>query len=206
VFERWKKNSDGAGATGDGTDRDALTPTGDLGDDPQAPKGRPTPRRSDHAKQRIYERPPSSRKEAAMLQRQRKNEQKQVVQAGMDRGDEKFMLARDRGPAREYARTYIDSRLNVGTLLMPMALVVLISMIVGITGVYAILNTVWLGMMIMAAIDWTMSSVKVSRVVKRDFPKEKRGFGLTWYVVQRSLIPRRWRQPKPQVAIGTKID
>jgi Protein of unknown function (DUF3043) len=46
---------------------------------------------------------------------------------------------------------------------------------------------------------------RISRTVAARFPEEKRRRGVVWYGISRATMVRRWRFPKPEVAVGTEV-
>src|SRR5699024_9568180 len=49
---------------------------------------------------------------------------------GMDAGDDRYLLPRDRGPVRAYVRDLVDSRRHVAGLFMPLAILVFIALLI----------------------------------------------------------------------------
>ncbi|MDO5727832.1 MAG: DUF3043 domain-containing protein, partial [Bowdeniella nasicola] len=93
-------------------------------------KGRPTPKRKE-AEARNY-RPPvggKDRKAAKAEERRRRNELYARQRQAMITGDERYMPLRDRGRPRRFARDYVDARWNIGELFMPLALVMILTML-----------------------------------------------------------------------------
>src|ERR1700754_3702072 len=82
-------------------------------------KGRPTPKRSEAEKRRRQPiTAPKDRKEAVRKMRARQAEERAKARAGMERGDDKYLQKRDRGPVRALARDYVDTRRTIGSYLM----------------------------------------------------------------------------------------
>src|SRR3954451_9592873 len=82
--------------------------------DPQAPKGRPTPKRSEaQTQRRSVANTPMTRKDAAKRQREVRREQLERQRQALAGGDERYLPARDRGPVRKFARDFVDSRFNI---------------------------------------------------------------------------------------------
>ena len=96
-------------------------------------KGRPTPKRRDAEAKRRGPAPPPPRtqREASKLakaNRPSREDQRAAAAArreGMARGDDRYLLPRDRGPVKAYIRDVVDSRPHIMGLFMPLALVVL---------------------------------------------------------------------------------
>src|SRR3954466_15290657 len=97
-----------------------------AGADPGKPtgKGRPTPKRSEARKQRRGA-TPANRKEAAALRRQKMREQRQLQRQALTTGDERHLPQRDAGPAKGFARDYVDSRFTLGQIFFGMIFLVL---------------------------------------------------------------------------------
>ncbi len=114
-------------------------PTGTVGSDAAAKaaagKGRPTPKRRE-AEQRNRQplvgapRLPANatkeeRKAAREAQRQAASAERVKSREALLTGDERHLPAQHRGPARKWARDYVDARRNLGDYLFPVAIVVL---------------------------------------------------------------------------------
>ncbi|MCU1587381.1 MAG: conserved rane protein of unknown function, partial [Frankiales bacterium] len=86
-------------------------------------KGRPTPKRRDVQKRRggPVAPPPTNRREAAKALRAKQAADRQRGRAGSAGRSEGVLLARDQGPVRGLVRDLVDSRRNLGGLLMPAA-------------------------------------------------------------------------------------
>ena len=82
--------------------------------DPRAPKGRPTPSRKDaEAARKQQLKIPKDPKAAKAAARERDREARATARAGMMAGDERYMPARDKGPARAFTRDFVDSRFSI---------------------------------------------------------------------------------------------
>ena len=192
--------------------RDAKRPEADSGEDAGAVdsgKGRPTPTRKEAEaarKQRV--KPVLDRRSAARADRGATREQRIQQRQALLNGDERALPARDRGPARRFARDYVDSRRTVGELMLP-SMVLFIPLSFGISafkgsalGVYVTL-AIYLYMIIMLG-GTAMVAHRVKTEAQRRFPSEDvRGVGL--YGALRSVQLRRWRLPKPKVSVGEEL-
>jgi hypothetical protein len=124
----------------------------------------------------------------------------------MREGDERYLLARDRGPERKLVRDIIDSRRTVGTWFFGGALVVLIGSTVRIPIIQLASNILWALLAIAVIVDSILIARKVKKLVNQRFPKTSQRIGsLQLYGVMRGLSFRRMRVPKPQVGFGEKI-
>jgi len=140
------------------------------------------------------------RKEARAAQRAAMGEQRAKMREAMVTGEEKYLPARDQGPARRFARDYVDARRNLGEYLLPAAFVVLILNLFRIPGMaYApilLLYVVVLGV----AVDSYLLRRKVGRIATEKFGDKAKGVG--GYAMMRSLQMRRTRMPRPQIGRG----
>jgi Protein of unknown function (DUF3043) len=166
-----------------------------------------TPKRSSTQRRRGAEPPPASRREAARRMRERQREQRAESMDGMRRGDDKYLLPRDRGPERALVRNIVDSRRTVGTWFFAGALIVL----VGSSGampalVRVVSNLLWALLALAVVVDAVLISRRIKKLVRERFPDTtQRPRSLYIYGIMRSITFRRMRMPKPQVDIGEKV-
>ena len=165
-------------------------------------KGRPTPKRSEAQKRnRQPITAPKDRKEAYRAVRERQARDRTKAREGMARGDDKYMVKRDRGPVRRLARDYVDGRRTIASYFMfVMLAVVMVSLLpyawAKLLGFFAI--PVMLGVVI---VEGFLISRKVGRLAAEQFPDEDRS-GAGFYAAMRSMQMRRLRMPAPQVKPG----
>lgn len=180
----------------------ASTPTNDDAQEtPIVGKGRPTPTR---AEQEAARRRPlvADTKEARAAAKASLQEQRQRARIGMERGEEKYLPARDRGPQRRWVRDYVDAGWHISEWIMVMMLVVIVSALVPIAQIaYGSMMVLW-GFMLLAILDMVFLSWRVKRKAAARFGAERREKGLGWYAAMRSLQMRFMRLPKPQVKRG----
>lgn len=197
-----------------------------------APKGRPTPKRrevelergvihgqslapsesSAQARQKRKEFKNSMSKEEfkAYKKRERDNRLKRQrdAQAAMDRGDEAYLMARDKGEVRRFARDWIDSRRFISNFVMPVAIALLIIMLIGTSfpEVAATSSTFAMLLMLVFFIEGITIGRRVNKAARAKFPEATdTGFGLGYYAYSRSVQPRRWRTPRARVKIGADV-
>jgi hypothetical protein len=142
-----------------------------------------TPKRGSNAR-RVTEAAPANRREAMKQMRERQRLERAEQTAGMKAGDERYLLARDRGPERALVRDIIDSRRTVGTWFFGGALIVLVGSTVRVPAIQLASNLLWAVLAIGVIVD----SLLIARKVK--------GLALTF---------RRMRVPKPRVQLGDKL-
>ncbi|NMO53064.1 DUF3043 domain-containing protein [Actinoplanes sp. TBRC 11911] len=168
--------------------------------------GQATPKRVSSGRRPPSAAAPADRKEQTKQMRERQRQERAEATAGMRAGDERFLLARDRGPERRLVRNLVDSRRTVGTWFFGGALIVLIGSTVKISEIQLISNILWLVLALGVVGDAVFIARKVKRSVKEKFPKTDQRMGsLQLYGVMRSLTFRRMRVPKPQVNLGDKV-
>ncbi|MCU1697997.1 MAG: hypothetical protein JWR34_4060 [Mycobacterium sp.] len=191
---------------------------------PTAPKGRPTPKRSETARKRgpIAPAPMTSsearkrRKELGgpKLSKDERKAEKVTRRAAMSErrekmmsGEDAYLLPRDKGPVRRFVRDIVDSRRNILGLFMPAALgLVFIMLSVPSLKVQQMLSPAMLALVLIMAIDGLMIGRRVNKAVDAKFPDNvESGWKLGFYAASRASQLRRMRAPRPQVNRGDKI-
>lgn len=191
-----------------------------------AGKGRATPKRSEATRKRgpVAPAPLTSaearkrRKELAAskpkLSKDERKAEKLSRRADMaDRrermmaGDDAYLLPRDKGPVRRYARDIVDSRGNLLGLFMPVALgLVLITLAVPAVAVQKYVSYGMPVLLVVMAIDGVLLGRRVNRKVDEKFPANtESGFKLGFYAASRASQLRRMRAPRPAVKRGDDI-
>ncbi|MFG2024299.1 DUF3043 domain-containing protein [Streptomyces sp. NPDC048825] len=172
--------------------------------DPQAPKGRPTPKRNEaQSQRRSVASTPTNRKEAAKQQREDRRRALAKQREALASGDERYLPARDKGPVRKYARNFIDSRFCVAEFFLPMAVVILVLSMVQIPQLQNIALLLWLFVIVMIVVDSIGIAMRLKRQLNERLPDESKR-GAVAYALMRSLQMRRLRLPKPQVKRGER--
>lgn len=192
------------------------------------PKGRPTPKRRDvelakgirHSTPGITKTPAQLKKERQKLkesmtkeewkehkrnQRDDNRRARSEVQRLMDAGDERYLLARDRGPERAMVRDWVDARRFLINYMMLLLIAFLVPVFAGIFVPYMafIGQLMAMAIALIMIIEGVTIGIRANRAVKKHFPGTKAtGFSLGFYAYSRASQPRRWRSPKPRVLIG----
>jgi hypothetical protein len=189
-----------------------------------APKGRPTPKRSQasrkrgpvapapmtaaEARRRRKEigRPKLSRDERKIERITRRADMAERREKMMA-GEDAYLLPRDKGPVRRYIRDAVDSRRNVLGLFMPAALFLIFVMLaVPSVAVQRLLSPAMLVLVLIMVIDGFILGRKVNRLVDQKFSNNtESGWKLGFYAASRASQLRRMRAPKPQVDRGAKV-
>ena len=189
-----------------------------------APKGRPTPKRSQVARKRGPLPPaPMTAAEARRrrkeiggpkLSREERKAEKVTRRADMSErrermmaGEDAYLLPRDKGPVRRYVRDVVDSRRNVLGLFMPAALgLIFVMLAVPSLTVQRLLSPAMLVLVVIMVIDGFIVGRKVNRLVDEKFPNNTEGgWKLGFYAASRASQLRRMRAPRPQVNRGDKV-
>lgn len=168
-------------------------------------KGKATPKRSE-AQRRKAEPPPANRREALKRQREKSRAERAEAYDGMKRGDERYMLPRDKGPERALVRDIVDSRRTIGPWFFGGAFVLLFLFQVRIYQVQLAANIVWFLLAAAVILDSVLISRRVKKLVKERFPKSTESMrSLYFYGIMRAISFRKLRMPKTRVRIGEKI-
>ena len=166
----------------------------DIGDAAKKKSG-PTPSRRDaEAARRQRLNPTLSPKDAK--KRQRQLEQVKQRQA---------YDAQDAAPIRTLVRDVVDSRWNLGEILLPVLILGLaIGLIPAVRQFQGILVSLVWGYMAAVIVDAWLMWRRVKRLAAERYPGESLKGGLT-YGLNRQLSTRRRRRPAPRVKIGDTI-
>ncbi|MGH3908421.1 MAG: DUF3043 domain-containing protein [Pseudonocardiaceae bacterium] len=174
-------------------------------------KGRPTPsRREAEARKRgPAPPPPKTQREALRRMRGSKDERRKAAAARRERmmaGDEKYLLPRDRGPVKAYARDLVDSRRNVAGLFMPLALLVVLVILIPSPPVQQYVSLLSMAMLVTMIAEGVLLGRIINRRVRERFPDAKVSpVSLGFYALTRATQLRKLRVPKPRVGHGDPV-
>jgi len=219
-----RRNKDSEGSPDD-EDAGNAVPTDSAGQRvTTAPKGKPTPKRSEASRRRgpVAPAPMTSaearrrRKETAgpKLSREEKKAERSERKAEMSQrrekmmaGDAAYLLPRDQGPVRRYVRDVVDSRRNLLGLFMPSALgLIFVMLAVPSVAVQRLLSPAMLVLVLIMVIDGFILGRKANRLVDEKFPDNtESGWKLGFYAASRASQLRRMRAPRPQVERGAGV-
>ena len=169
-------------------------------------KGRPTPKRNEAQARRPGPPPPppATRKEAVKRMRQQQAARRASTRERMAMGDDSYLPARDRGPVRKLVRDLVDARRNLGSFFLPVAGLIFIGLFV--PSIAGITTLIWMAYFLMFIGDSVVLGRRISTTVRSRFPDgPHRMKGVVWYGISRSTMVRRWRFPKPEVAVGQQV-
>jgi hypothetical protein len=177
-------------------------------------KGRPTPRRRDARKanrrpvvsggRSATVKPNATKQERKAAQKARRvtmrSERARMRQA-MLTGDERYYPERDRGPARKWARDYVDARRTIGEYFLFFAVAfLLLSPLRNAALSLALPVLLYVGFLGIAVDAYLIRRTVLRETTKRYGADKATGAGM--YAISRSLQIRRLRLPRPQVARG----
>ncbi|MFJ8075832.1 DUF3043 domain-containing protein [Streptomyces sp. NPDC096176] len=172
---------------------------------PEAPKGRPTPKRSEAQGQRrrASSGAPADRKEAMKRQREARRADLAKQREALASGDERYLPARDKGPVRRFVRDFVDSRFCIAEFFLPLAVVILVLSMVRVAQLQNVALLLWLGVIVLIVIDSIGLAMRLKKQLRERFPNEPKR-GAVAYGLMRTLQMRRLRLPKPQVKRGER--
>lgn len=186
-----------------------------------AGKGRPTPKRREAQGRRgPVAPPPMTQREAvkrakaqsASMTKEERRAAASDRREKMMRGDDAYVLPRDRGPVRAYVRDLVDSRRNLAGLLLPVAALSIVILIVPVQVVQTFGPLVLMIVIVAAVLDMVIYGRTIGRKVRAKFPNgdpsglPMRGSSLGFYAFNRACLIRKWRAPRPRVSLGEVVD
>jgi hypothetical protein len=164
-----------------------------------------TPKRTVQGR-RVQDPAPANRKEAYKQLRERQRAERLEASEGMRNGDERYLLARDRGPERSLVRDIVDSRRTAGSYFIGGAVIVLIGSSIAIPAVQLASNALWIALALAVLVDSIFISRRIKKLVRTRFPDTTQKLGsLYFYGIMRGLTFRRMRVPKPKVELGATV-
>uniref|UniRef100_UPI0015F027C5 DUF3043 domain-containing protein n=1 Tax=Pseudonocardia pini TaxID=2758030 RepID=UPI0015F027C5 len=120
--------------------------------------------------------------------------------------DERVLLPRDRGPVKAYIRDVVDSRPHIMGLFMPLAVIVLISVLLPIPSVQQYLSLFSLVALAIMVAEGVVLGMRTTKQARAKFPNERiSGLGTGWYAFTRASQIRKLRVPKPRVERGAQV-
>jgi len=171
-------------------------------------KGRPTPKRREAESRRRGPTAPAPRTQREALRRSRGSKEDRRAEraerrARMLAGDDRYLLPRDRGPVRAHVRDLVDSRRHLMGLFVPMAVVVLASVIIRNVVIQYYVSLLTMAVLLVVIVEGVFLGRYVTQRARKKFPDAKdSGLGLGWYAFSRATMLRRFRTPRPRVNYG----
>ena len=170
-----------------------------------APKGVPTPKRSEaQANRRQPYQAPADRKAAAQQSRERDRAARTRRSEALQRGEDWALPAKDRGPVRALARDVVDARRGIGEYYMLMVVVLIALLVVPGSTTKLVADVIVLFLLLLITIEGWFVGTKVKRLAAQRFPGQSTR-GVMLYTTMRGISLRRMRVPKPRVDRGDKV-
>ncbi|MCG6493235.1 DUF3043 domain-containing protein [Kitasatospora sp. A2-31] len=196
----FRRRSDDAAASAAVLEQDQTTQPRD----PQAKKGRPTPKRSEaEANRRTRVTVPKDRKEASRQAREKMRVEREKQRTALLEGDERHLPARDKGPVRRFVRDYVDARWSLAEFFLPAAVVILVLSIVKVPALQLLSTVLFLLFFVLVILDFLRLGLGLRKQLGERFAGQNTR-GAVAYGLMRILQMRRLRLPKPQVRRGEK--
>lgn len=166
-------------------------------------KNRPTPTRRERE---AVQRTPlvGGAQKLTAEQKAKRRAERVKAREGMMSGDERYLGARDKGPLKRFLRDSVDTRWNIGEVLLPLMVIILVlsfinsplarvGLFVGAYGLilFGILDTLLL---------WRRTKKRATEAFGEEPPK-----GSMSYVMLRAFQMRRSRVPRPAIARGATV-
>ena len=187
---------------------------------PTVGKGRPTPKRNQATGRRgPIAPPPKTQREAIKrskevgktLTKDERRIQSSERRERMMRGDDAYVLPRDKGPVRAFVRDATDSRRNIAGILLPVAVLSFIVLLINNPTVQVVGPLILLVAILAAVVDSIIFGRQLARRVADKFPKGDpsglsiRPRSLSFYAFNRACLIRKWRVPRPRVGRGDAV-
>ncbi|MDO8731818.1 MAG: DUF3043 domain-containing protein [Actinomycetota bacterium] len=176
-------------------------------DQSAAGKGRATPSRREAEaarKQRVKVPVTTNTKEGKKAAKERARAERERSRRGMMAGEERFMPARDQGPARAFARDFVDSRFTMAEYFILIAVGVLVLGFIPIQPIQFWVTIVFFAFAALLVIDTIIMVFMLNRLAAESFPENKDRKGLSLYAILRVMQLRRLRLPPARVKRGGK--
>ncbi|MDQ6642445.1 MAG: DUF3043 domain-containing protein [Actinomycetota bacterium] len=169
-------------------------------------KGHPTPtRKQAEAAARARARAGGGDKKAAQkLLRERRTQENQKVREGMRVGDERYLMARDKGPVKKFVRDFVDVRLSFMEFLLPVLVVIMALQFSGQKGLASFSTRVWSASVLLLVVDAGYLMLRLNRELRRRFPDENTR-GWRFYALMRAIQLRPLRLPKPRLKVRERL-
>jgi Protein of unknown function (DUF3043) len=170
-----------------------------------APKGAPTPKRSEaQGNRRQPYQAPTDRKAAAQQSRARGRDDRARRTQALQRGESWALPRKDQGPVRALARDVVDARRGIGEYYMLMVVVLIVLLVVPGNSTKVIADAVVVALLLLIIVEGWLVGKKVKRLAAERFPGQSTQ-GVVMYSTMRGISMRRMRVPKPRVNRGDQI-
>ncbi|CAB4835009.1 MAG: DUF3043 domain-containing protein [Actinobacteria bacterium] len=197
----FKKKDSASGASS--TDPAKAPPGSTTGAGPGGTKGHATPSRREAEDARKNQlKIPKDPKAAKKAARQRDQEERSRARQGMKNGEERYLPARDRGPARAFVRDFVDGRITLAEFFIFIAIAVLALGFIKNQFIQSWVSIGFFAVTALIVVDTVVLLVQLSLRAKKEFAEATDRKGLLLYATLRTLQLRRLRLPPPRVRRG----
>jgi hypothetical protein len=120
--------------------------------------------------------------------------------AALRAGDPSVLPRRDQGATRKFARDYVDSHRMASNYLLLLFPIMIVSYLI------PYVQFLVLFVLIALVVEWNITGRRIRRIAMERFGKaDGSAMSIGFYAGSRAYLPRRWRLPAPQVALGDEI-
>ena len=197
----FKKKDSASGASS--TDPAKAPPGSTTGAGPGGTKGHATPSRREAEDARKNQlKIPKDPKAAKKAARQRDQEERSRARQGMKNGEERYLPARDRGPARAFVRDFVDGRITLAEFFIFIAIAVLALGFIKNQFIQSWVSIGFFAVTALIVVDTAVLLIQLSLKAKKEFAEATDRKGLLLYATLRTLQLRRLRLPPPRVRRG----
>jgi Protein of unknown function (DUF3043) len=170
-----------------------------------APKGAPTPKRSEaqSGRRQPYQ-APTDRKAASQQSRERGREDRVRRTQALQRGEQWALPRKDQGPVRSLARDVVDARRGVGEYYMVAVVALIVLLVLPGNATKLIADTVVVALLLIILVEGWFVGNRIKKLAAERFPGQSTQ-GVMLYTTMRSISLRRMRVPKPRVDRGDKV-
>ena len=106
---------------------------------------------------------------------------------------------------RALVRDVVDTRRNIGVLLLPLAVLLVAAQIVGSREVVRLATTIWAAGLIAMVVDIVLLALRVRKALAAAHPQAGRTGRHIGYALLRSTVFRRFRMPPPRLSPGDPL-
>ena len=163
-------------------------------------KGHATPTRKEREAARKRPLVGANTPEARKASRTAAQSQRERARVGMLNGEERYLMAKDRGAQKRYVRDYVDARWSFGEILLPLAGVLLLALLLN-QQLQANLTFAFYGYVVLVIIDCIVFTSRLKKKLEAKFGADNiEKFRM--YGSLRSIYFRQLRTPKAQAKRG----
>lgn len=166
-------------------------------------KNRPTPTRRE--REAAARRPlVGGNQKLSAEQKAKHRSERQKAREGMLAGDERYLGVRDKGPLKRYLRDSVDTRWNIGEVLLPLMVIILAMSFINAPWARVGLFVGAYGLILFGVLDTVLLWMRVKKRATAAFGEEPPK-GSKSYVILRAFQMRGSRVPRPKIKRGEPV-